>query len=253
MKTSTQDSYSGAYLTCTEAAEKFGYTSDYIAKLAREDKVRAERVDRQWFIEPASLVLFVEQSEQDRQEMRRRLRQERRLELAQRQSQVTLGPDMNLSAVSATAVWPSLWRSSTICLVGALVGYLLFSWFSVGADLTDLRAGAGLVAGQMAIAGKAAWDNSWGEVLDREAVSQIGAVGQVESIIPVTENNPAVGLAISKPSSGIMFAETVREQFSDPVEVELLPDGSGRITPQFVSGPGQSYEFVVVPVRGVVD
>ncbi len=43
------------------ASELFGYTPDYLARLAREGKVSAERIGRNWVIDRASLAAFVEQ------------------------------------------------------------------------------------------------------------------------------------------------------------------------------------------------
>ncbi|MEK7613539.1 MAG: hypothetical protein AAB439_01520, partial [Patescibacteria group bacterium] len=48
------------FLSSKEAAESFGYSSDYISKLAREAKVVAHRVGKLWFVEEDSLNLFVQ-------------------------------------------------------------------------------------------------------------------------------------------------------------------------------------------------
>ncbi|MEK7604894.1 MAG: helix-turn-helix domain-containing protein, partial [Patescibacteria group bacterium] len=46
------------YVSTKEASELFGYTSDYLARLARSGKVRGKRIGHSWFIEQNSLEAF---------------------------------------------------------------------------------------------------------------------------------------------------------------------------------------------------
>jgi hypothetical protein len=48
-----------AYLPSTALSAEFGYTSDYIGKLAREEKILGIQIDRQWFIAPESLRMHL--------------------------------------------------------------------------------------------------------------------------------------------------------------------------------------------------
>lgn len=43
------------YLQSNELASTFGYSADYLGKLAREEKILGTQIGRQWFIEPESL------------------------------------------------------------------------------------------------------------------------------------------------------------------------------------------------------
>ncbi len=48
-----------AYIPASDAGRIFGYTSDYVARLAREKRVVGKRIGRQWFVDPQSLSSFV--------------------------------------------------------------------------------------------------------------------------------------------------------------------------------------------------
>jgi excisionase family DNA binding protein len=50
-------------LSTKKASELSGYTSDYIARLARSGKISAQRVGHTWFVDLDSLQQFLEQQE----------------------------------------------------------------------------------------------------------------------------------------------------------------------------------------------
>ncbi len=68
------------YLPSVVLAKEFNYTSDYISKLARDEKVLGTRVGRQWFIEPESLRTFILQLEVEKRIIKEDLSLERKRE-----------------------------------------------------------------------------------------------------------------------------------------------------------------------------
>ncbi len=68
------------YISAVEAGQQFGYTNDYVTRLAREKKVVAVRVGKQWYVDAKSLELFVAKSDQVKKEYAERLRAERKRE-----------------------------------------------------------------------------------------------------------------------------------------------------------------------------
>ena len=50
------------YFPSTELAHSFGYTPDYVSRLAREGKITAANINRKWFVEKKSLEEFVFQA-----------------------------------------------------------------------------------------------------------------------------------------------------------------------------------------------
>src|SRR3990167_730160 len=71
------------YITAGDAGRVVGYTSDYVARLAREKKVRGRRIGRQWLVDPQSLALFVADAEKQKPLRGDAVRQERKKEHAQ--------------------------------------------------------------------------------------------------------------------------------------------------------------------------
>src|SRR3990167_2327687 len=71
------------YITAGDAGRVVGYTSDYVARLAREKKVRGRRIGRQWLVDPQSLTLFVADAEKQKLLRGDAVRQERKKEHAQ--------------------------------------------------------------------------------------------------------------------------------------------------------------------------
>ena len=51
------------YIPSAVIAREFDYTTDYVSRLAREEKVAATRIDRQWYISEESLRRFVDNAE----------------------------------------------------------------------------------------------------------------------------------------------------------------------------------------------
>ena len=70
------------YLQSNVLASSFGYTSDYIGKLAREEKIIGTQVGRQWFIEPESLKIFLHKVQVEKEFRKIELRQLRKIEHA---------------------------------------------------------------------------------------------------------------------------------------------------------------------------
>ncbi|MFQ5541059.1 MAG: hypothetical protein ACE5F4_02335, partial [Candidatus Paceibacteria bacterium] len=72
----------GALLPAKEVAARFGYTADYVSRLAREGKIAGEKVDGVWFVDPASLAGFIAEIGKKKEEQRERLSAERQKEYA---------------------------------------------------------------------------------------------------------------------------------------------------------------------------
>lgn len=67
-------------LPIKDAAQRVGYSRDYVARIAREGKVVAKQRGRQWYVSLASLEQFVADAAYEREVRRRYLSAERRAE-----------------------------------------------------------------------------------------------------------------------------------------------------------------------------
>ncbi len=55
------------YIPAGEAGRIFGYTADYVTRLAREGKVAAQRIGKQWLVNADSLATFVASSSKNKE------------------------------------------------------------------------------------------------------------------------------------------------------------------------------------------
>jgi hypothetical protein len=51
-------------LTCIQAAELTGYTSDHVSLMLRKGKLRGEKKGRDWFVEASSLYEYIQENPQ---------------------------------------------------------------------------------------------------------------------------------------------------------------------------------------------
>lgn len=112
-----------SFLSIKEAALRFKYTRDYVARLAREGKITALREGRQWLVDPTSLQKFSETAELLERARQNQLRLERKRERmvkeaieASRLSLVTVKRRHHSRALSLAVC---------ACFVSLCVGYAL--------------------------------------------------------------------------------------------------------------------------------
>ncbi|MFM2381734.1 MAG: hypothetical protein RLZZ76_501 [Candidatus Parcubacteria bacterium] len=82
------------YLTSGQLSGIFSYTPDYIGKLAREEKVLGIQIDRQWFIEPTSLEVYLQKIEIEKKIQKDTLRQKRKSERLAFERKNNLGTEL---------------------------------------------------------------------------------------------------------------------------------------------------------------
>jgi len=127
------------FISTREAASLVGYTTDYVARLAREKKVVAKQVNKQWMINCDSLESFVLKTETNKRERKENLRLQRLQERAQVQSVEQASEarqQISLSGKYAVA------QTTVLFLSLFLVANL--TWFSVESELSVKRLAFGL-------------------------------------------------------------------------------------------------------------
>lgn len=72
------------FVSAKSAAELVGYTSDYIALLARQGKVVGEKVGKAWFVDLQSVRTFAERMQEHKVFQKRQLRSKRKVEYEHR-------------------------------------------------------------------------------------------------------------------------------------------------------------------------
>ncbi len=257
------NSRSIAYVSSKDAARSVGYTSDYIARLAREGKIISRREGIQWFVELGSLEMFLKAVERAREERKGQLREERRKEREHHEATATVAGapavvtprehtihdvvDVSFGNEYATD-HDSLSRSSRTHALTAMsltAGVAVAVLVTFSGQITPIaeRSTASLLESFIS-ATRFAWSFAF------PWKTELAGAPQVEAEVENEFEMQGI-VALPPGSKDAETIERVRESFSDDVVVRLDQDRTtGTIVPVFKDGPGDEYQFVIVPVAG---
>ncbi len=235
-------------------AREFGYSMDYISRLAREGKVEATRVGRQWFVEALSLKNFVEEISKQKEITREQIRTERKLELMVSNQVATNRKSIvdNSKAVTVEADYnPNIFRNyfnifsaatgtALILLAGVLSSVLInpndFYSFYASLDFDNFSNNFSLKNSSDVTAGALA---PWIKLTETKTVT----VKEKED-----SHAPTSGVVLFEERQSDTELERVRNSFSDEVEINFEGEDTGVITPIFKKHRGDEYQFLMVPV-----
>ncbi len=230
-------------LSATDAGKQFGYTNDYITRLAREKKILAKRVGRQWYVDPVSVENFIASAEKAKKAQAEKIRLERKREqvVVSRGQSISFVPMVSKRAVAVT-------KAGLLLGVGGVVGIFLFTFtHTLPLERQAMASSAGVLS---ALRDMASWMYSFGFGSSENTETQAVA-GPAE--LPAENVFETVGSSsglVVLPADSTLTLEEVAQSFSDHVIVEKDPDGkSGIITPSFQSGTSTSYRFLLVPMH----
>jgi hypothetical protein len=264
------------YLSSKEAGRLSGYTSDYVAKLAREGKILATRVGIQWFVEPASLNVFLEEAERARIARKEALRVERLREREEtfRTPQTLEQPseqhlkvryehtaenvvELNIAELDEVSI-PSLvpaQRAHLEALAVVAVGTACAFVFAVAPAVSGLKIPApsnaafplGALMETLTFSRWFVfpWSNEIAVVPPGSQVRNASGLGGELQLNAQSHQ----GIVVLPGNASDATLQTVRDSFSDDVLTSVSDDGtSGTIVPVFSDGAGEQYRFVIVPV-----
>lgn len=241
------------YLSARSASKLVGYSSDYVTRLARQGKIDAERIENQWFVEPESLKLFTLNAEAEKRNRKEKLREERlseRSESLRHANEEVLISQMNSARNSSIA--------QTAILTACLFLLLNIFWFSYESKLntTALFGGLSEIGSLLSdaviepIPEFVSQVASFAFVQDLERNSDLPETLQVEQDSSGSDQSDFQGIVLFGEEEGDdEYIENVRESFSDEVQVDFDSEDSGVITPVFKERDGESYRFLLVPVK----
>lgn len=232
------------------AASRVGYSRDYVSRLAREGKIVASQVGRQWFVDPVSLQNFAAEAELVESVRKQELSLERKRE-RQTKERVIILDDIVPTHV-ATIQRDSLLSTAAVFLVAIVSGSVLYStveFFNLAIP-TDpaLRANPVVSLSPDAInEPHTEVETTFATMLHTTILER--PVFSAEQTTEELVAGAGVGLVLLPRAGSLKKAEEVQELFSDPVEVEFGSDGRGTITMLRSSGESAVFPFVTVPVR----
>lgn len=243
------------YFQSNVLATSLGYTSDYIGKLAREEKVLGTLIGRQWFIEPESLKAYLHKARIQKEIISEELSMERKFErgIHQKKQNTVLHTDPKHTAPVALA------QSIAIVLCGIFVGGLGWIGTAEGVRTGDLAQGSVEAVSFIASSFSVVWTEGNFEVDPETFVaastesaafnswSQKQAVDEVFAVLPVFPERALNFTGTT--SSALTLSQGIPMEFSDEVRIVVGEDGSTLIEPVFKNKATGTVQFVLLPLN----
>lgn len=235
-----------SFLSIKDAAKEFSYSRDYVARLAREGKIVATQVNRQWLIDAVSLQNFVEASELEQTVRKQQLSHERKREQVIKQEVATIKSDFRTKAKSIN-MHAQMVAACVLCL-GLFAGAGMYTTASLLSVPATSVANLGSVTPTEEV--------SVAEISLAEVTPQPTTLYSTEVEYPLFVDEEetralsignAEGVFLLGRDGEVETAEDVAALFSDEVEVEFLEDNTGVVKYENETGAVVEYPFVSVP------
>src|SRR3989338_416317 len=235
-----------SFLPIKDAAKEFSYSRDYVARLAREGKIVATQVNRQWLIDGVSLQNFAEASELEQSVRKQQLSLERKREQVVKQEVASIKKKHRAKSKSIN-LHAQMVGAGGLCL-GLLTGAGMYTVSSLLSVPVTSVANLGAVSPT---------EEVYVEEIPLPAVTPQPTTlysSEVEYPLFVVEEEVrdlsvgnAEGVFLLNRDGEVQTAADVAALFSDEVEVEFLDDSTGVVKYQSGAGEVVEYPFVSVP------
>ncbi len=234
------------FIPATIAGKHFGYTGDYISKLAREGQVEGTKIGNQWFVTNASVQAFVEHKTIEKTEHYARVREARKRELVE---YATKNEEAHAEK-SRTHRMSALIQTLVILILGLSVGasgYIIRT--------TPLPQNASLASTSFSGLERLAvmvYTFVSGEKKTAPAINTFTVPTADLAATPAYATTTHTSLVVAPEEVFTTTTiESVRDSFSDEVSVSVDPlhPDTGIIVPHFKEKDGEAYRFLMVPVN----
>lgn len=234
-----------------DAASRVSYSRDYVARLAREGKIVASQIGRQWFVDLTSLQNFSAEATALEEVRRQDLRAERRRELMAKESLGAL--DEVVARRVATQRFDAAVITAAVVCLGLFIGVGSYTAATIpGSPLEDFSRALAVVS--VPVRTQVSQSSGAEVVLPpaKEEHSTLLMSTVVEQPVFATESETALlegglaGVVVLTPGSDVPDEATVAGMFSDEVAVEFVNSTAGTIS--YDNGSEvKVYPFVRVP------
>lgn len=239
-----------SFLHIKDAAKAFSYSRDYVARLAREGKIVATQVNRQWLIDAVSLQNFAEASELEQSVRKRQLSLERKHEQVVKQKAKEVKKELHAKSKSINLHAQVV--AASVLFLGLFAGAGVYTMSSLlsAPNTTTSVANLGAVSPTEEVYVE---EIPLATVTPQPTTLYSSEIEQplfvVEEEIRTLSTSDAEGVFLFDRDGEARTAEDVAALFSDDVEVEFLEDNTGVVKYQDDSGAVVEYPFVSVPTR----
>ena len=243
------------HISAVEAARQFGYTNDYIARLARERRVAGKRVGREWYVDIKSLEAFISESQESKKLFRERLRIERQQERANttrpvsvQKAAATPSPALAVTPMRAPRA-AVLAKAGMVLCASVLIGG---AFYTTGTEVARARSQQAGVFDVLREVATKFYTMGNGSVTESKTTSTQGVSGEgVVQGDAKQDGGVREGMVVVPPSDKRTDEEIARS-FSDEVRIERDAHGiGGVITPVFTHSSGTGYRYLMVPLEAV--
>jgi hypothetical protein len=227
------------------ASERFGYSRDYITKLARDKKILATQIGRQWFVDFASLETYTQKSALEQKVRQQELSTTRKVE-----REIILQNQKNVSLASPyqTRLLRQKSALAMMFILGVAATYTLIHFSSMTSPLGMQVASSPLIP---------EFKNA-DEVYDVAVLNNVATIDQAplavdfskESVRFSSLENFDNGILLLPYSAGTTTSTKPQDLFSD--DVKILTDEAGQTYVARVNKQNQvvaEIPFVLVPVN----
>ncbi len=229
----------------SDASARFGYSRDYITKLARDEKILATRVGRQWFVDFASLEAYVQKSELEQKIRQQGLsvqRKAEREEILQSQREVsTPTPYLRQLAKQKSVL-------ATMFLLGMAFTYSTIHFLALASEPITQVASSPLIPEFKNVE----------EVYDVAVLNNVATFESAPQTVEFSQESVRLsnlenfdnGILLLPYNNGTTSTTKPQELFSD--DVKILTDAAGQTYVARVNPQNQvvaEIPFVLVPVN----
>lgn len=197
-----------------EVSKIVPYSREYVARLARDGRVAAAQINRQWYIDPESLKNFFEQAQLEMQARGEYVRELRKQELDLHEWWSAFIETQN--ARQAGRVSRATKKSILIIILGLFVGLLVTRFAPLGdpavlATLVDNRQLASLITSESSETAAVSWYET-GDVVteDESLLSPVGILLLPDGVSedPAAFFSDEVRVEETGPTSGVIYSST---------------------------------------------
>ena len=226
------------------AAKQTGYSRDYVTKLAREEKIVAAQIGRNWFVDTGSLQHYSSIAQTEQLIRQQHLSEERKHERAsrlavERKTEEQVQHRRRLARTSKVV-------ACAVLMLGLATGFALQRNPVISSEINRQMASAPLIQRIFDDESSNA-PSSDGKEIDTSASGMLNFSHEAFRLSTMTESNEGIPIFPNATSTGPL---NPADLFSD--QVSVITDESGREYVARVNKKGEVVEkmpFVVVPVH----
>lgn len=243
------------FVSVKDASKEVSYSRDYLSKLAREGKVNATQVGRQWFVELQSIRNFIENKNLEQEVYRRRLSEERKQEIEAREKieEIITFKEEKIKHSAKTSVSTSFFVLGS----GLAFGIALFLMANLlNINFSPNQKYSAAISANLENVDKGEEKNTTNNQTTTDLPDKKNnALGEISINYPVFSDESEMrkltgddlrGIFLLAREGEVIDEKNISNLFSDEVEVEFLDDNTGVIS--FVTEKGIETEFSFVSI-----